>query len=86
VHTPKTEVSSGTPFSISVKIINIDTADKVLIELRNSSNKWRTIQMQQTSAYDYFAQVPAEILTAGLINYRIIIRKKIMNIMLSRRL
>lgn len=71
VHTPLTEVSSGKSFFISAKIIG---ADKVSIELRNSSNKWKTVQMQPLNAYDYKAEVPAEIITPGIINYRIIIQ------------
>ena len=76
VHSPFTEVTSGRSFDLNAKIIGIDTADKVSIEVRNSSNKWRTVQMQRTSAYDYLAQVPADMLTPGLINYRFIIQKK----------
>lgn len=71
VHRPMAEVSAGKPFFITAKIIG---ADKVSIELRNSSNKWKTVQMQQLSAYNYIGEVPAEIITPGIINYRIIIQ------------
>jgi hypothetical protein len=76
IHTAYSEVSAGKPFELAAKIIGLDTADKVSAEIRNSSNKWRTIPLQRSSAYNYTAQVPADMLTPGLINYRILIQKK----------
>ncbi len=69
------EVSLNKSFSIFISIINIDTNAKVSIEFRNSSNKWRTVQMQPTNAYHYKADVPADMVTPGVINYRIMVRK-----------
>jgi hypothetical protein len=56
-------------------ITGIDTAGKVSVETRNSSGKWKTISMQHTGAYDYKAEVPADIVTPGIINYRIMVRQ-----------
>lgn len=75
VHLPLTEVSAGKTFYIPAKIIGIDSAAKVSIELRNSSNKWKTVQMQSSGAYNYKAEIPADIITPGIINYRIIIQQ-----------
>ncbi len=75
VHTPYSEVSKNNPFMISSKIVGVDSADKISIELHNSSGKWKTLTCIAKTAYDYFAEVPADVVTAGVINYRIIIQK-----------
>lgn len=75
VHSPHTEVSSGKSFFIAAKIVGADTADKISVELRNSSNKWRTVSLQKKTGYDYLAEVPADMVTPGVLNYRIIIQK-----------
>ncbi|MDB5249065.1 MAG: rane or secreted protein [Segetibacter sp.] len=74
-HQPHSEVSPGVPFTIAAKIVGVNAGDKVSAELRNSSGKWKTIQLNPTSGYDYSAEVPADIVTPGLVNYRIIIHK-----------
>ena len=75
IHQSLNEVSPDKPFSIFTTIAAIDTADKVSIEIRNSSNKWKTVPMQHTSSYEYKAEVPADVITPGLINYRMIVRR-----------
>lgn len=74
-HRSLSEVSSGRSFSVHSIIAGVDTADKISVELRNSSNQWKTIQMQRVSEYNFKADVPHEIITPGLINYRIMIRR-----------
>jgi hypothetical protein len=71
VHAPIAEVTAGKSFFISAKIIGIDSAARVSLELRNSSNKWKTVQMQSAGAYNYKAEIPVEMVTPGVINYRI---------------
>ena len=75
VHQPLLEVSSGKSFSIRSIIAGIDTADRVSIELRNSSNQWKTVQMSRVSGYDFTADVPLELVTPGVIEYRIMVRQ-----------
>jgi hypothetical protein len=74
-HQPLTEVSSNKPFVISATVSGIDTSDQVSIELRPPSNRWRTIEMKRTKAYNYKADVPVDLVTPGIISYRILIRK-----------
>ncbi len=76
VHQPLTEVSSSQSFSITAKIIGVDSTYKISIELRNSSNKWQTVAMQRINGYDYKGDIPADIITPWVINYRIIIQDK----------
>lgn len=75
LHNSLLEISSGKSFTISSMITGIDTADKLSLELRNSSNKWKTLPMQNASAYDYKANVPSDMATPGVINYRIMVKK-----------
>ncbi len=75
VHQLQLEVSANKTFSLSAKIIGIDSIDKVSVELRNSSSKWKTIAMTNNAVYNFTADVPADIVTPGLTNYRIIVQK-----------
>ncbi len=75
VHQPLTEVSVGKTFPITATITGIDSGAKVSVELRNSSNKWETVQMQRVSSYEYKAEVPASVITPGIINYRILLQR-----------
>ncbi|HVF80491.1 MAG TPA: hypothetical protein VM884_01080, partial [Flavisolibacter sp.] len=75
IHQPVAEVSSKTSFSIVAEINGFDSTDNVSIELRNATNKWKTVPMKQVKAYGYKADVPADMVTPGVINYRIMIKK-----------
>lgn len=75
IHQSNAEVSSGQSFTIHSIIAGIDTSAKVSIEIRHSSNKWKTVPMQHVSGYEYKAEVPADMVTPGAINYRIMVRK-----------
>jgi hypothetical protein len=74
-HTPYAEVSFGKSFIISAKIAGVDTSDKISLEIR-SVPRWRNIPMQKKMAGEYFAEVPADAATPGILNYRIIVQKK----------
>lgn len=75
-HHPFVEVSSATAFTISTTIVGVNKNDKVSAEIRNSSGKWKTIQLQPSDAYNFSAEVPADMVTPGVINYRIIVQKQ----------
>lgn len=71
-HQPATEVSSGRSFSISAIIGGIDTS-KVFVQLtRLGGGAFRNISMQKTG-YKYSAVVPADLVSPGQLQYRIII-------------
>ncbi len=69
-HAPFKEVSANKQFTVSAKIVGIDSSDKLSVELRNSSNKWKTIPMQKRMPYDFAAEVAADMVTHGLLEYR----------------
>jgi hypothetical protein len=75
-HQPLAEVGAGKDVTLWATIAGVDTADKLTVEVRNTANQWKTVPLQRRSAYGYAAVVPAEVVTPGLINYRMIIQKR----------
>jgi hypothetical protein len=73
-HTPASEVSPGKSFTISAKVAGLDATDKISLEVR-SAPRWRTIPMQKKNAAEYIAEVPADVVSPGILNYRIIVEK-----------
>jgi hypothetical protein len=74
-HQSLKEVTANKSFTITAKIVGIDSNDKVSVELRHSANRWKTVPMQRLTTYDYSAEIPVDMVKPGLINYRIIIQK-----------
>ncbi|MGE5521365.1 MAG: membrane or secreted protein, partial [Candidatus Dadabacteria bacterium] len=75
VHIPTMEVSAGKPFMIAADITGLNDLSNVNLELRTSTNKWKAIRMISYSRYKYKAEVPVEMVTPGVISYRIIIHR-----------
>ena len=73
VHQPVSVVTEGAPFPIRVILEGVDTSAKLSVELRNSSNRWKTVELQRISTIEFIGQVPADMITPGLINYRIMV-------------
>lgn len=73
VHLPFKEVTSGRPFEIKTKIVGVDSTARINLEFRNSSNRWRSIPLQKKAGYDFVADVPVDIVSPGVINYRIVV-------------
>lgn len=76
LHQAAAEHSAEQPFALTATIAGIDTTTAVSVEFRHSANQWRTVPMQRITAYQYKADVPAGMLTPGIINYRILLKKK----------
>jgi hypothetical protein len=75
VHTPYAEVSSNKAFLIKAQALGVDTSDKVSVEVRNSSGKWKTVNMTRNAFGEWVTEVPADMVAPGIINYRIILQK-----------
>lgn len=74
-HTPFTEVSANTAFTVHSKIIAIKEGDKVRLEVnRTGGGRPLSVDMKEISAYNYTAEVPASYCTPGELQYRIIIQ------------
>ena len=78
-HEPFAEVSVGKPFTISAKVVGIDTG-RVTLQISRlggggPGGGLRNIPMVSRTASDYTAEVPADLVTPGVLNYRIILQK-----------
>jgi hypothetical protein len=87
-HTPYTEVSSGRAFTIRATIVGVDTGDKAMVQISRVGGfgQGRMIPLMKGaggdpgvgaygSGYVYIAEVPADIVTPGLLQYRIILQR-----------
>jgi hypothetical protein len=75
-HTPSYEISANSPATIRATIVGVNAGDRISAEFRSSSGKWKTVPLQPASAYEYIAAVPDDMLSPGLLSYRIIIKKE----------
>jgi hypothetical protein len=76
-HEPFNEVSAGKPFTITATITGLDTGKATLQinKLGGGFGTSRMIPMIRKTSSEYAADVPADIVTAGVLNYRIILQK-----------
>ncbi|MBD1396028.1 cellulase family glycosylhydrolase [Pontibacter sp. JH31] len=74
-HEPIPEVSAGKPFVLKALVTDITPQGKVTLLMNNLSGIWKTIEMKPLDVYTYQTEVPADILTPGLVNYRIMVQK-----------
>lgn len=69
------EVTAGKPVSIKAIVAGIGREDKVSLLLHHLSGIWKTVEMKPQDAYTYTAELPADILSPGLLHYRILVQK-----------
>ncbi|MEP7145266.1 MAG: membrane or secreted protein [Ferruginibacter sp.] len=78
-HEPYEEVSAGKAFTIHAKVAKIDTGSVTLqvshLGGGGPGGGLRNISMKPKMASDYTAEVPAELVTPGILNYRIVLQK-----------
>jgi hypothetical protein len=73
-HEPYGEVSSGKSFTIIARVAGVGTG-KVSLQLSRLGGGSKTIPMTRKDATEYIAEVPAELVTPGVLNYRIIVQE-----------
>lgn len=74
-HEPFAELSAGKPFTITAQVVGIDTGRVTLQISRLGWGGFRDIPMARTSASLFTAEVPADLVTPGVLNYRIVLHK-----------
>lgn len=74
-HSPSREVSPGKPYLIQATIAGITARDRVTLLMQNSAGAWKTLPMERAEAYLYRAEVPSDLATPGVVNYRISVQK-----------
>jgi len=73
-HEPYAEVSANEPFTIFAKVVGVDSG-KVTLFINRLGGQYRNIGMTRTGANDYSAEVPADIVQPGLMEYRIVVQQ-----------
>jgi hypothetical protein len=80
IHHPPGRVQALQPFILYAEAYGLDTSDRITIELRNTSGKFKTMPMQLKSEGHYEVRVPpgdpADMGLPGILEYRFILRKK----------
>jgi hypothetical protein len=73
-HEPIEIVSAGISLKIHATIAGIDSG-KVTLQINRLGGQLKSIPMVRSSGADYVADVPADLVVPGLLNYRIILQK-----------
>jgi arabinogalactan endo-1,4-beta-galactosidase len=73
-HEPFTEVSSGKPITLKANAVGIDTGS-VSVQINQSYGRFKIIPMTRKSPSCFVAEIPADMLAPGILNYKIILRK-----------
>ncbi|HMJ67649.1 MAG TPA: hypothetical protein VK508_02075 [Cyclobacteriaceae bacterium] len=73
-HEPLTEVTAGTSFTVTAKVVGLDSG-KLSLQVGTMGGQSRNIPMKMRSSNEYTAEVPAELVTPGMLNYKMIMRK-----------
>jgi hypothetical protein len=76
-HEPFKEVTAGKPFIVSARIIGIDSG-RVTLQISKRGGglgSSRILSMTRMSSSTYSAEVPAELVTPGLLTYRMILQE-----------
>ncbi|GAC1597560.1 MAG: hypothetical protein NVS3B8_10330 [Chitinophagaceae bacterium] len=74
-HEPVAEAAAGKPLIIAAKVVGVDTGSVLLQVSRLGGGPPKMIYMVSVNGADYQATIPADLLTPGLLNYRIILQK-----------
>jgi hypothetical protein len=69
------EVSADKPFTLKETLVGVDAADKVTLQINKVLGMYKMLTMSRKTAEQYEAEIPAELVTPGLLNYRIVIKK-----------
>jgi hypothetical protein len=74
-HSPYREVSSGKSLPLHFTIPGLYGDYTASLEIRNTSNKWKTVPLQKRDSGRFQAEIPADMMTPGMISYRLITKK-----------
>ncbi|MFD1257533.1 cellulase family glycosylhydrolase [Mucilaginibacter terrae] len=74
-HTPPAEITAGKPYTVNVKVINLDSTAKVSLHVNQYIGRPLSIEMKKVTPYDYTAIIPATAVVTGHLQYHIIVDK-----------
>jgi hypothetical protein len=73
---PVTEAVAGRPLTLHLQAVGLDSAGRISLQPLGSGRFGaRPVQFQPTGGNNYMTQLPADQLTPGLMNYRIVVQK-----------
>ncbi|MEZ0541908.1 cellulase family glycosylhydrolase [Fibrella arboris] len=76
VHAAYAEVSAQQPVTLSATLVGLDSTGRATVEVHAAgADRARTLAMQPVAPYRYEVSIPAELVRAGLLTYRIILQK-----------
>jgi hypothetical protein len=73
-HEPFAEVTTGKPFTIHAKVVGLDTG-RVTLQINRMGGQFKIIPMTRKGPYNFIAEVPTDMVTPGMLSYRIVMRK-----------
>src|SRR5579871_4345016 len=74
-HEPRMRVTSSKPLQINATVVGVDSG-KVTVLLNRFWGMSKQFPMRQKSRYEFTAEIPGELVVAGMLNYRIVVQKK----------
>lgn len=74
-HEPLETVIAGRAFTLRAEIVGLDSTSKILVRINKYGGQSRTIPMLKESFPVYAAEVPADFVNSGVLNYQIILKK-----------
>ncbi|MFV8224508.1 cellulase family glycosylhydrolase [Christiangramia aquimixticola] len=72
VHKPVTALTAGNNIELNATLVSNENIEKVEVWFQNA-NTYNSVELMASGNYDYSAQVPQELLTEGILKYRIIV-------------
>jgi len=71
VHTPPAELSAGRTFRVRVEVVSREAVDSAAVFARRvgAQSRMPRVRMEPVGAFGFAARIPAEVLTAGLLEY-----------------
>ncbi|ALJ01611.1 membrane or secreted protein [Rufibacter tibetensis] len=73
-HQPLKEVSAGKPFVLYAKVVGVSREAKISLQLNNQAGVYKTVAMESLGGSKYKAEIPFDLTSPGLINYRIMVQ------------
>lgn len=71
---PVTDAVAGRPLYLHLQAVGLDSADQIYLQLPGVGRGGATpLHFQRTEGHTYTAQIPAALLTPGVMNYRIVL-------------